>query len=45
MEELSREYGWTPSQIRKLTIEELNEYLNIISARKLVHNANAKKQS
>jgi hypothetical protein len=33
MEMLSREYGWTPSQIRNERLTDIRTYLDIISAR------------
>lgn len=33
MEILSREYGWTPSQIREQNLIDIENYLEIIRAR------------
>jgi hypothetical protein len=33
MEILSREYGWTPSQIRKQNVIDIENYFEIIRAR------------
>jgi hypothetical protein len=33
METLSREYGWTPDEIRDQRIEDISAYLDILSAR------------
>jgi len=32
-EKLSREYGWTPIQIRELSVEDVQNYLDIMSVR------------
>ena len=36
MEKLSREYGWTPSEIRETNIDDILSYLNIIDVRKQI---------
>jgi len=33
MEVLSREYGWTPSEIRDMTRQEISDYMAIIATR------------
>lgn len=33
MEKLSREYGWTPDQIRDMKVEDIQNYLDINSIR------------
>lgn len=43
MEILSREYGWTPSQIRNESYEDIVNYLDIISSRNILEKEEAKK--
>lgn len=33
MESLSERYGWTPSQIREQRVEDIEQYMQIISVR------------
>ncbi len=44
METLSREYGWLPSQIRNERYEDLVAYIDIISIRRMLEKANAKRK-
>jgi hypothetical protein len=43
MEMLSREYGWTPSQIKEQRFCEIEKYVDIISVRNLIEKTNLKK--
>ena len=43
MEILSERYGWTPSQIRKEKWEDIEKYLEIISAKNKIEQLEAKK--
>ena len=43
MELLSKEYGWTPNQIRKINKNEIDSYIEIINMRRLIDNSNIKK--
>lgn len=42
MELFSREYGWTPEEIKKLSSQEVSNYLEIINARIKLHNKKSK---
>lgn len=42
MELFSKEYGWTPNQIKELTPKELNDYLDIIYTRNKIINNKSK---
>lgn len=44
MERLSKEYGWTPNQIRDLPVEEVQAYMDIISIRAKREQAEARKR-
>jgi len=33
MEKLSREYGWTPGEIREMNVSDIQNYLDICSMR------------
>ena len=39
MEKLSREYGWTPSQIREMNVTDIQNYLDINSIRNQLERA------
>jgi len=39
MEKLSREYGWTPDQIREMRVEDIQNYLDINSIRNQLEKA------
>ena len=43
MEMLSERYGWTPSQIREQSKDDLNYYIRIISIKNRLEKAKAKK--
>lgn len=43
MEQLSKEYGWTPTEIRNLSVQDINDYIEIISIRNQLEKAQAKK--
>jgi len=43
MELLSREYGWTPSQIREQNLQDIENYLQIIATRNKLQEIEAKK--
>lgn len=43
MELLSREYGWTPSQIREQNLQDIEQYLQIIATRNKLHEIESKK--
>jgi hypothetical protein len=42
MELFSREYGWTPEEIKKLSTKEVLDYLEIINARIVLSNKKIK---
>jgi len=42
MEMLSSEYGWTPNEIKELSISDLNNYLKIIALRRSIEKARSK---
>jgi hypothetical protein len=44
MEVLSREYGWTPQQIKELPSQEIESYLEIIRIRHKLEQAEYKKK-
>ena len=44
MEVLSREYGWTPTQIREQPFDVIHEYLNIIRTRRYLEKKQVDKQ-
>ena len=44
MEELSREYGWTPSQIRMERCDDIYNYLQIIKTRRKIDKENNHKK-
>jgi len=39
MEKLSREYGWTPDEIREMRISDVQNYLDIINTRNQLERA------
>lgn len=43
MEVLSREYGWTPNQIREQPFEDIQEYVAIIRTRRYLEKKEADK--
>jgi len=43
MEKLSKEYGWTPDEIRNLRVSDLQNYLDIISIKNQLEKARNKK--
>ena len=43
MEVLSREYGWTPQQIKELTVDEYYAYMQIIKDRRKLEEQQYKK--
>lgn len=42
MELLSREYGWTPDEIRNMSIEDIENYVTIIRIRRKEEENNIK---
>jgi len=44
MEVLSREYGWTPSEIRQLSVQEVTDYWTIIQQRKKLEQQSIKQK-
>jgi len=40
MEMLSAEYGWTPNQIREQPIQDIKNYIKIISIKRNIEKAN-----
>lgn len=44
MELLSKEYGWTPKQIKELSLKEMKDYLDIIYTRNKLENNKLKKR-
>lgn len=40
MEMLSKEYGWTPSQIREQSVDDINQYIEIINQKNKIAKAN-----
>lgn len=44
MESLSDEYGWTPNQIKQLTVKEVQDYLYIINTKRQIEEAESKKK-
>lgn len=43
MEKLSREYGWTPNEIRAMNVSDVQNYLDIISIRNQLQKSNGKR--
>lgn len=43
MEILSNEYGWTPSQIRNMRVDDIQNYLDIIATRNQLEQARNKR--
>jgi len=43
MEALSDRYGWTPTQIRKQDVNDINSYLQIIAIKNLIEKHKMKK--
>jgi len=43
MEMMSAEYGWTPSQIRQESEEDMLNYLEIINTRRFIENKQNKR--
>jgi len=39
MERLSKEYGWTPDEIRRMNVDDIQGYVDIISTRSLLEKA------
>lgn len=39
MESLSRDYGWTPNQMRKMNIDDVQNYVDIIGMRNQLEKA------
>ena len=44
METLSREYGWTPEQIRQQGAEDIKQYHKIIRTRRILENKKLKQK-
>lgn len=42
MELLSKEYGWTPNEIREMSIEDIENYVTIIRIRRKEEENNIK---
>jgi hypothetical protein len=45
MELLSSEYGWTPNEVKELTVSELRNYLDIIQEKRKIENKLAKQKA
>ena len=43
MELLSSEYGWTPKEIKEMTLEEITKYLQIMNKKRQIQNEQQKK--
>jgi len=43
MEMLSAEYGWTPSQIKNESNEDMLAYIEVINNKRLIEKSNLKK--
>jgi len=43
METFSKEYGWTPKEIREQSVEDLIQYFQIMRLRKNIENKKIKK--
>jgi hypothetical protein len=43
MEMLSEKYGWTPTQIREQSIDDILNYIDIISVKNKIEKENNKK--
>lgn len=43
MERLSKEYGWTPNEIREMRIDDLQAYMDILSIRSKLEQAEMKR--
>jgi hypothetical protein len=40
MEILSKEYGWTPNEIKETSVDDIQNYLDIMEQRKKLSNQN-----